>query len=80
MLFQSLLFKFQIDLIYFTGDIVSHKGWETTRAYNTDAVRKLYHQLKDTFGNISIYSVLGNHDAHPSDAYVFDNLDDQFCL
>lgn len=51
-----------IDLIYHTGDIVDHGVWETTEAGNRRIMDRVYNLFKEHFGNIPVYSVIGNHE------------------
>lgn len=58
-----------IDIVYYTGDVVSHINWATTKEGNADLIKQIHRQLKATFGDIPVYPVLGNHDSHPADWY-----------
>ncbi|KAF5280516.1 hypothetical protein FQA39_LY18024 [Lamprigera yunnana] len=59
----------QVDRVYFTGDIISHQVWNTSREYNKIYIRKVMEKLKETFGSTPVYPILGNHEAHPTDFY-----------
>ena len=59
------LFK-KIDVIYFTGDIVDHGLWSTTIDGNKVSITKINQLFAEVFENVPIYSVLGNHESHPS--------------
>lgn len=54
-----------LSYIYFTGDIVDHGIWETTKSGNVESLNRIYHKIYETFGNVSVYPVLGNHEPHP---------------
>lgn len=56
----------KIDVIYYTGDIVDHFSWEITKEGNTDSIKKVFKLLRESFQNIPIFPVLGNHEAYPS--------------
>lgn len=58
-----------IDYIYFTGDIVDHFTWETTKEGNIESMKKFFDLLKDEFKGIPVFPVLGNHEAHPGNLY-----------
>lgn len=60
-----LNFQKQIDYVYFTGDIIAHKNWETSRESNLDTIQEFYALLYQYFGNITVFPILGNHEAHP---------------
>ncbi|KAF2893416.1 hypothetical protein ILUMI_12760 [Ignelater luminosus] len=54
-----------LDFVYFTGDIINHKVWESNIPCNTKAITDIMLQLKKSFGTIPVYPVLGNHEPHP---------------
>lgn len=64
----------QIDYVYFTGDIIAHKNWETSRKSNLETIEEFYALLYQYFGNITVYPILGNHEAHPCNLYAPLNL------
>lgn len=53
------------DCVYFTGDVVSHAAWETSKLYNLLLLKQTYYLFKKEFGNILVLPVIGNHEAHP---------------
>lgn len=57
----------KIDRVYFTGDVISHQVWNTTKEDNTVYITKMLQKLQDSFGEISVYPILGNHESHPTD-------------
>ncbi|CAH0547909.1 unnamed protein product [Brassicogethes aeneus] len=62
--------KEKYDLIYFTGDIISHRSWVTTVENNTKAIKQINQLFDETFPNASnIFPILGNHEPHPTDFY-----------
>ncbi|XP_031341321.1 sphingomyelin phosphodiesterase-like [Photinus pyralis] len=63
-----------IGYIYFTGDIVAHKVHDTSKDRNTKDVTKVYKELKKVFGDIPIYPVLGNHEAHPVNQFTSEDV------
>ncbi|XP_012231935.2 sphingomyelin phosphodiesterase [Linepithema humile] len=54
-----------ISYVYFTGDIIDHGVWETSVEANMKSLNKSYHQIYETFRNIPVYPILGNHESHP---------------
>ncbi|KAB0799318.1 hypothetical protein PPYR_04006 [Photinus pyralis] len=54
-----------LDLVYFTGDIIDHKIWKVSVEHNKETIRTVYKKLNETFGNVKVYPVLGNHEPHP---------------
>ncbi|KAF5282840.1 hypothetical protein FQA39_LY17490 [Lamprigera yunnana] len=69
-----------IDWIYFTGDIVSHRVWATSRKENAIAIKTFLQGLKDTFGDIPVYPILGNHEAHPVDLFPPLNVNEDLSM
>ncbi|XP_044014853.1 sphingomyelin phosphodiesterase-like [Aphidius gifuensis] len=65
-----------VDIVYYTGDLVDHGEWETTIEGNREIVIKSFDQLKKTFGNISVYPILGNHEANPLNVFSSSNIKD----
>ncbi|KAH1020512.1 hypothetical protein HUJ04_010157 [Dendroctonus ponderosae] len=58
-----------IDIIYFTGDIVSHRTYATTVQGNQETIKLLFELLERTFPDKTVYPILGNHEPHPGDFY-----------
>ncbi|KAJ8949028.1 hypothetical protein NQ318_005202 [Aromia moschata] len=58
-----------IDFVYYTGDIISHKSWATSKEENTKTLKDIYGKFSDTFKNKTVYPILGNHEPHPTDFY-----------
>lgn len=54
-----------ISYVYFTGDIIDHGVWETSIDGNVESINKSYFQIYNTFKNIPVYPILGNHEPHP---------------
>ncbi|KAL3276751.1 hypothetical protein HHI36_012121 [Cryptolaemus montrouzieri] len=55
----------KIDYVYFTGDIIAHKNWETSKQTNMETIEEFYDLLFTYLGNLTVYPILGNHEAHP---------------
>lgn len=53
-----------IDMIYHTGDIMDHGVWETSRPGNIATINRIYDAMRNVFGNIPVYSALGNHEGN----------------
>jgi sphingomyelin phosphodiesterase len=62
------------DLIYYTGDIVSHRSWATTKDENVKAIKELFQLFNKTFKATPLYPILGNHEPHPTDFYSPGNV------
>ncbi|XP_066150023.1 sphingomyelin phosphodiesterase 1-like [Euwallacea fornicatus] len=67
--------KHELDYIYFTGDIVSHRTWATTIESNTDTIKQFLTLLKTVFVNTTVFPILGNHEPHPGDYYSPESVD-----
>ncbi|XP_050300058.1 sphingomyelin phosphodiesterase B-like [Anthonomus grandis grandis] len=61
-----------IDFVYFTGDIISHRVWSTNEANNTYTIKKLLGKLKNGF-NVPVYPTLGNHEPSPLNQFVLNS-------
>jgi sphingomyelin phosphodiesterase len=53
-----------VDYIYHTGDIVDHGVWETSVKLVEDSFLKIHEMFVSNF-QVPVYSILGNHEAHP---------------
>ncbi|CAH1968580.1 unnamed protein product [Acanthoscelides obtectus] len=56
------------DYVYMTGDLVSHRVWETSIEGNTETITRTYDLLLQNY-HVPIFPVLGNHEAHPVNQY-----------
>lgn len=56
------------DMVYFTGDIVSHRVWSTSVESNMKSEKIFRDLLRKTY-DVPIYHVLGNHEPHPLNFY-----------
>ncbi|KAK0094986.1 hypothetical protein PV326_009487 [Microctonus aethiopoides] len=65
-----------IDLIYFTGDVIDHGVWETSREGNTKSLVKNFNKMKDIFGNTPIYPIVGNHEPNPVNLFAPNDIED----
>ncbi|XP_070163189.1 sphingomyelin phosphodiesterase [Polyergus mexicanus] len=65
-----------ISYVYFTGDIVDHGVWETSFEGNTESINKSYSQIYETFKNIPVYPILGNHEPHPLNLFAPNTIAD----
>ncbi|XP_063920810.1 sphingomyelin phosphodiesterase-like [Zophobas morio] len=57
------------DFVYYTGDIMSHRIFDTSIEKNSQLASKLYSYLRESF-DVPIFPVLGNHEAHPLDFWA----------
>ncbi|XP_031341330.1 sphingomyelin phosphodiesterase-like [Photinus pyralis] len=64
-----------ISYVYFTGDIVAHKVYDTSEIGCVTDITKVYTELKNTFGNVPVYPILGNHEAHPANLFAPEKVD-----
>ncbi|KAJ8966530.1 hypothetical protein NQ317_007176 [Molorchus minor] len=63
-----------IEYVYYTGDIISHKSWTTSKEENTKTIKYIYGRFADVFQNKTVYPILGNHEPHPTDFYSSDGV------
>ncbi|XP_055851214.1 sphingomyelin phosphodiesterase-like [Episyrphus balteatus] len=66
----------KIDYVYTTGDVVDHASWLGSKNKNLESLKKVYQELKATFGDIPVYPTIGNHDSHPSHGFAPPNVTD----
>ncbi|CAB3360244.1 Hypothetical predicted protein [Cloeon dipterum] len=53
-----------LDYVIFTGDIVDHFIWATSKEKNIEVIKAVMAELKQTF-SVPILPIIGNHEAHP---------------
>ncbi|KAL3265353.1 hypothetical protein HHI36_009561 [Cryptolaemus montrouzieri] len=58
-----------VDYVYFTGDIISHRIWSTSIANNSKTEREIMELIKNNF-DVPVFFVLGNHEPHPINLYA----------
>ncbi|XP_022899984.2 sphingomyelin phosphodiesterase-like [Onthophagus taurus] len=66
-----------VKYIYFTGDIVSHRIWDTNKKHNLKIIRHVYKELREKFPGKTIFPVLGNHETHPVNLFSPINYTDE---
>ncbi|XP_072376468.1 sphingomyelin phosphodiesterase-like isoform X1 [Diabrotica undecimpunctata] len=65
------------EFVYFTGDLVSHRVWGTSPEFNGNIIKTAMSLFAEKLGNIPVYPILGNHEAHPVNLYApLDTADD----
>nr|AYV99638.1 venom polypeptide [Dolopus genitalis] len=67
----------KIDYIYYTGDIVDHAVWRTSKSENTKSMQIIYGELKRVFGGVPVYSIIGNHESQPLNQFAPNNVPDE---
>lgn len=65
--FKHIAETHDLDYVYFTGDIISHRMWATDVENNTRDIKYVYSQFREYFGDVQVYPILGNHEPHPLD-------------
>ncbi|KZS07062.1 Uncharacterized protein APZ42_029601 [Daphnia magna] len=63
--------------IIWTGDLVPHDNWSTSREENMLIHESLLNLVKKYFPDTPIYPTLGNHDAHPVNTFAPPEITDQ---
>ncbi|PFH58054.1 hypothetical protein XA68_14224 [Ophiocordyceps unilateralis] len=53
----------------FTGDIVDHAVWDTSARHNKKSIRNAYDVMRSQLGNLTVFAIAGNHEAHPVNAF-----------
>lgn len=54
-----------LDFIIWTGDVMSHNIWSTTKQDVMNAVKTFSDLVYKYFPNVKVFPALGNHEAHP---------------
>ncbi|GLH11753.1 Uncharacterized protein GBIM_16515 [Gryllus bimaculatus] len=62
-----------IDFVYFTGDLVDHGVWETSRDLNNGIFNQFYAEYQKKFPNTPLFPTLGNHEPHPLNVWLLDD-------
>ncbi|KAJ8941450.1 hypothetical protein NQ318_016890 [Aromia moschata] len=62
-----------IDIVYFTGDIVDHTVWQSSVEDNSNLIYQTYRILYETFPNIQILPAVGNHESVPTNVFAPDD-------
>ncbi|KAK3927643.1 Sphingomyelin phosphodiesterase [Frankliniella fusca] len=73
---ESYLSKDKVDLIYFTGDVIDHGVWETSRGTNVEILRSTFASMKQAFGDVRVLPIVGNHEPHPLNCFAPDTITD----
>ncbi|XP_076252483.1 sphingomyelin phosphodiesterase 1-like isoform X2 [Rhynchophorus ferrugineus] len=66
-----------LDLVYFTGDIIDHAIWKDSHQDNSNDIRFVFDHLAQSFPNIPILPTLGNHESVPLNMFPPPNITDQ---
>ncbi|XP_075144544.1 sphingomyelin phosphodiesterase 1-like [Haematobia irritans] len=67
-----------IDYIYFTGDIIAHNVWSTSRESNKAVITKINNLMKKKFKDFPLYPCVGNHETHPVNVFGIAELPSKF--
>ncbi|KAK4329381.1 hypothetical protein Pmani_000264 [Petrolisthes manimaculis] len=67
-----------IDFIIWTGDIVPHNIWNTSREGNLLIIRDAVQMIQDYFPDTPVFPALGNHESHPVNAFPQPYIDNEF--
>ncbi|KAL1490758.1 hypothetical protein ABEB36_013403 [Hypothenemus hampei] len=58
-----------LDLIYFTGDIIDHTIWKSSKEENSREIEATFQMLFESFPDVPLFSALGNHEAVPLNVF-----------
>lgn len=67
-----------IDYVYFTGDIVDHALWATTKEGIRSSVSRIHNLLDNIFTKVPIFPVIGNHESHPVNLFAPNSVPERF--
>ncbi|KAK3858597.1 hypothetical protein Pcinc_035220, partial [Petrolisthes cinctipes] len=58
-----------IDYVIWTGDLVPHNMWSTSKDWNLFVVREMNQLIQSFFPDIPVFPVVGNHEMSPLDQF-----------
>ncbi|KAK7063319.1 Sphingomyelin phosphodiesterase, partial [Halocaridina rubra] len=56
-----------LNYVIWTGDVVPHNMWSTSREFNLQVVKETNEMVQSFFPDIPVFPVMGNHEANPLD-------------
>lgn len=65
------------DYILWTGDLIPHDVWSTTKHENIYIIDSLVNLLAKYFPGVTVYPTLGNHEAHPVNSFAPPEVTDE---
>ncbi|KAA0199149.1 hypothetical protein HAZT_HAZT000078 [Hyalella azteca] len=69
-----------ISFIIWTGDLVPHDVWNTSREGNLNIIRESVATVAQYFPSIPVFPALGNHEADPLNAFSQPYIDNEFSM
>ncbi|XP_071532616.1 sphingomyelin phosphodiesterase-like isoform X2 [Panulirus ornatus] len=67
-----------LDFIIWTGDLVPHNVWNTTRQGNLEIIRAAVHMIRDYFPGVPVFPAIGNHESHPVNSFPQPYINNEF--
>ncbi|KAK8751355.1 hypothetical protein OTU49_014375, partial [Cherax quadricarinatus] len=68
-LYQHVNATYQdLDFIIWTGDLIPHIVWNTSREGNLEVIRSSVKMVHDYFPDVPVFPAIGNHESHPVNA------------
>jgi hypothetical protein len=58
-----------IDMVFFTGDLIPHDNWMRTKEMNREQYNKAMGLIRQYFGNKTLFNIVGNHEPYPTNVY-----------
>ncbi|KAK4313929.1 hypothetical protein Pmani_014760 [Petrolisthes manimaculis] len=58
-----------IDYVIWTGDLVPHNMWSTSKGWNLFVVREMNQLIQSFFPDVPVFPVVGNHEMNPLDQF-----------
>lgn len=65
---DNKIFQPDIYYIYYTGDVISHRVWNTSTGMNNAELATVFGTIAEYFPNTFIFPIVGNHEPHPLNA------------
>ncbi|XP_018009494.1 sphingomyelin phosphodiesterase [Hyalella azteca] len=69
-----------ISFIIWTGDLVPHDVWNTSREGNLNIIRESVATVAQYFPSIPVFPALGNHESDPVNAFSQPYIDNEFSM
>lgn len=67
-----------ISFVIWTGDLVPHNVWNTSQESNLAIIREAVAMVQLYFPDIPVFPAIGNHEAHPVNAFPQPYIDNEF--
>ncbi|XP_027218048.2 sphingomyelin phosphodiesterase [Penaeus vannamei] len=67
-----------LDFIIWTGDLVPHNVWNTSKQENLEVIRETVQMLRESFPGVPVFPALGNHESTPVNSFPQPYIENEF--